>query len=77
VALNDFNTNNVIVYKHRSIYNLHFLSYTRKIFNLKCDWENHIFTGAMYNSLEMLYKLMFELQDLKPKNQYIPRLRIV
>jgi len=33
--------------------------------------------GAMYNSLEMLYKLMFELRILKPKHQYISRLRIV
>jgi len=35
--------NNVIIYKHKSNINL-FISYTRKIFNLKCNWENHIFT---------------------------------
>jgi len=43
VALNKFIKNNVIIYKHKSNINL-FKSYTRKIFNLKCDWENHSFT---------------------------------
>jgi len=58
VALNKFIKNNVITYKRRSNINL-FISYTRKIFNLKCDWENHIFTISLlkiellrdYNSL--------------------------
>jgi len=43
VALNKFIKYNVIIYKHKSNNNL-FISYTRKIFNLKCDWKNHIFT---------------------------------
>ena len=45
MALNKFIKNNVITYKRRSNINL-FISYTRKIFNLKCDWENHIFTAT-------------------------------
>jgi len=44
VALNKFIKYNVIIYKHKSNNNL-FISYTRKIFNLKCDWKNHIFTA--------------------------------
>ena len=43
MALNKFIKNNVITYKRRSNINL-FIGYTRKISNLKCGQENHIFT---------------------------------
>jgi len=32
------------------------LNYTRKIFNLKCDWDNHIFTcGNKVEKIKDLY----------------------
>jgi len=66
VALHDFITNNVINYKHKSKYNLHYLSYTRKIFNLKCDWENHIFTGSDLNFIhpDVVKKLGIKTQKI-------------
>ena len=64
MALNKFIKNNVILYSNINL----FISYTREIFNLKCDWENHIFTDGILKKFVRQWKMYGSTKFRSPRN---------